>query len=933
MQIDRKNGIRKAVVTMAALTALAIAAPAWAAKDSDEARKYVESGRSYIAKNDPRAAIIEFRNALKADPDNVEARRLLGELYLRTGQAEPAQKELEQALRRGAPRAEIVPLLARSLLLQGKYREVLNETRPEQFDGDARAEIHVVRGEAQLGLRDLNGAHDEFQQALKAKPGFVRARVGIAQVLTSRGSFVDAEKEIDGVLAVDPNSAEAYLMKGELRRVVRDFQGSVDSFSKSLQIRPNNLVALVGRAASNVDLGNDDDAEKDLKVVFERAPKHPLASYLTAMIRTRKGDYDGARNVITEAGPALEQHMPTVYILGAIAYSKGELEQAETLMTRYVERVPENLRARKLLGATLLRKHAPAKAMEILEPALASAPTDGQLLGLLGSAAMQLGRYTQSNEYFQRALEAEPETAGLQTQHALAALAAGQRGEAIESLEKAIDLDPDSGRAAIMLALVRLRQSEYDEAIKTAEKLKESQPGNPVPFNLIGAAQIGKNDLAGARQSFEAALKIKPDFHPAAMNLATLDARENNPVGARTRYRDILKADDKHLGALMGLAGMAFSDNNTDEAVELLRKAADGNPTAVQPRQRLIDHYLRGGDKARALNVARDFARQNPRNAAAVELLGRTEIAADEAVSAVETFRSLTQLVNDPLQAQRMVASAQIAAKDNPAARATYRDMLRANVKYLPAYIGLIDIEMRDGRFDDALRVARDAAVVQPDQPVTDILSGDIYLRARRPDDAAKSFEAAFTRAPSTDLALRLFSAQRAAGKTDAAYQHLGGWVAKNADDRRAHHLLASSYLTDDRLDDAMREYEKLLAAEPKNVGVLNNLAWIYQQKQNPKAAGLAAEAYQLAPEVAAVADTYGWILVRSGQTVQGLAMLQKANRLSPQDPEVSYHLAYALNASGKKDEARQMLKGLVEDGKAFRYLNDAKTLLQQLGG
>jgi putative PEP-CTERM system TPR-repeat lipoprotein len=417
------------------------------------------------------------------------------------------------------------------------------------------------------------------------------------------------------------------------------------------------------------------------------------------------------------------------------------------------------------------------------------------------------------------------------------------------------------------------------------------------------------------------------------MNLAMLDSRENKPAAAKARYRDILKSDGKHLGALMALAGIAYSENAVDESVDLMRKAAEANPTALQPRQRLIDHYLRSRDNPRALNVARDFVRQNPRNAAAVELLGRTEIAVGETSSAVETFRSLTQIVNDPLQAQRMVAGAQIAAKDMISARATYRDMLRVNSKYLPGYLGLIDVETREGKFDEAIRVAQEAAIVAPDQPVTDVLSGDIYLKAQRYDDAAKSFQAALTKAPSTDLALRVFNAQRAAGKVDAAYQGLTGWVAKNGNDRRAHHLLASTYLNDDKLDDALREYERLLAAEPKNVGVLNNLAWIYQQKQNPKAATLAAEAYQLAPEVAAVADTYGWILVRGGQTAQGLELLQKAQKLSPQDPEVSYHLAYALNANGKKDEARRLLQGLLQDGKTFKYLNDAKTLLQQLGG
>jgi len=933
MQIARKFKMRDLMMTVAAVAAIAAAAPAWSATDSDESRKYVESGRSYIAKNDARAAIIELRNALKADPDNVEARRLLGEVYLRTGQASSAEKEFEQAMRRGVSRNEILPLLARALLQQSKFNEVIAVARPESFDGAARAGIHVVRGEAQIGLRNMDAAGDEFQAALKAHPGDIRARVGIAQVLTTRGRFADAETEIDAVLTADPESVEAYLLKGELRRLAQDFEQSIESFNRALQLRPNNVVALVGRAASNVDLGKDAEAEKDLKVVFERMPKHPLASYLTAMILTRRGDYDGARTAINEAGPALEQHMPSVYMLGAIAYTKNELEQAEALITRYVERVPGNIRARKLLGAILLRKSQPQRVVEVLEPALAAAPTDSQMLALMGSATMALGRFAEADGYFQRALDVDPNLANLQTQRALSALGAGQRGEAIESLEKAIDLDPESSRAGVMLVLVRLRQGEFDEAIKTAERLRERQPENPVPPNLIGAALSGKNDVAGARRSFEAALKIKPDFYPAMMNLAMLDVRENKAESAKARYQQIIKADANLLGALLALAGIAFSENKADEAVDFLRKAADGNPTAIQPSQRLIDHYLSNRDNARALAVARAFAHRNPRIAAAIELRGRTEIAAGEAISAVDSFRALTQLVNDPLRAQNLVASAQIAAKDPMGARSTYREMLRVNPSYMPAFVGLIDVETREGRIDEALRIAQEAGATQPAQPVAEILSGDIYIKAKRFDDAVRSFEAALAKTPTTEIALRLFSVQRAAERNDAAYRHLTGWLAKNPNDQRARQMLANAYMGDERFDDAMREYEHLLAADQKSVALLNNLAWIYQRKGNPKAADLAAEAYQREPEVAAVADTYGWILVKTGQPARGLELLQKANRLSPEDPEVTFHLAYALSEAGKKEEARALLRGILEEGRVFRDQNDAKTLLRQLGG
>ncbi len=55
-----------------------------------------------------------------------------------------------------------------------------------------------------------------------------------------------------------------------------------------------------------------------------------------------------------------------------------------------------------------------------------------------------------------------------------------------------------------------------------------------------------------------------------------------------------------------------------------------------------------------------------------------------------------------------------------------------------------------------------------------------------------------------------------------------------------------------------------------------------------------AKRAYELAPTLAGVVDTYGWILVQNNQFENGIQLLEKAAALAPENEEIQQHLESA---------------------------------------
>lgn len=905
----------------------------YAAKgDATEAEIYLQDAKKYLKKGDVNAAIIQLKNALQKNPNYVAARSMLARIYLAVGNGPNAEKEVRAVLKRGVGGHKVRFMLAEAFLLQGKFDDVLKEITDDSPDTEIRARALIYRGKANLGLRRLEESEKLFREAARLLLDSPEPRIGLARVLVMRLQLGDAEKEIDGALAVAPNNTDALVLKAQLRRLDRDLEVAVTYFDKAIAAQEKNLPARLGRAAALIDLNKADQAKADLDVVYARFPNHPLASYLSAFMLAKKKDFTGAQEALQQGGRLLDNHLPSLLLSGAVSYALKQTEQAIKSLTRYVRLVPENTRAITLLAAAQYNANQPGKTIELLRPLIDKGTSDTQVLALAGSAYMRTGSFDQGTAMFQKAAEAAPNTAALRTRLAVGRLFSGQSDQALSDLEAAVDLDPGSSRASILLTLVQLRKGKFDDALKSAGTLQGKMPENPMPQYLIGEAYLGKGDGIKARQAFEQALETNPEFHSARMNLAQLDLRENKIKSAVARLEKIIEKNPKHLNAMLALATIAEREKRTKDTLSWLQKASDANPANILPQLRIIKLHSRAREFQKAAAVARELVQNHPRNRQALAAQGRTESAIGDHVAAVAVFKRLTDLAPKSAQAFSLLAGAHIAAKDNDSARQALKKAISLDGNADIAHVALAKLEARTGKTDEALEIAEALQKRKPRSPVGFVLAGDVYLSMKRFGPALEAYRAGQERADTDTLALRKFNVQRLAGRENEAFSDLQTWV-DGKDNSAVRFVLASAYINAKQYDNAIRETERLLKKDGSNPVLLNNLAWLYDQKGDEKALGLAEEAYEKAPKSAAIMDTLGWILVRKGRFEDGAKLLEKASELVPDQGDIAYHHAVALNKSGRTREARRKLRKLIGSGIKFSELKEAEALLKELGG
>ena len=288
----------------------------------------VNEAKQYQQKGDNKAAIIQLKNALQKNPDDVDARYLLGTSYNEIADFQSAEKELRKALSLGMSSAKVSPDLGKTLLMQGKFQMVLDEIK--QISGEKEsAEISSLRGNAYLALGKGKEAKESFEQALKIKPDFPDALIGLARHSITEKNIDAATHFSEQAVTKNPQNAYALLFKGDLLRAQGKIEPALAVYDQVLKLQPDNNLAHINKAYLEIGTGKFDAAKADIDAARKSSPNNLITLYAQALLDFRQGKHGAALESLQKVLSAAPEHMPSVLLAGAVQLALGSLPQAE----------------------------------------------------------------------------------------------------------------------------------------------------------------------------------------------------------------------------------------------------------------------------------------------------------------------------------------------------------------------------------------------------------------------------------------------------------------------------------------------------------------------------------------------------------------------------------------------------------------------------
>lgn len=918
---------KRALSTALVTGAIIVSAALGGCNRTKPTEQLLAEAKQYQQKGEIKAAMIELKNAVANSPENGEARLALGSLHVQAGDYVSAEKELRKALSLGIDKKRVLPPLGRALEQEGKFKELLDTIAADTAAGSA--ELLALRGSAYLGLNDADKAKDAFAEAAKLQPDNGDVLIGMSRLALLQKDAIAAQTLADQAVAKDPKNADAWMFKGALARGEGKMPEALAAFTKASVVKPDHRTAFIEKALIEINLRKFDEAKADLDAARKLTPGSLQLAYTQSLLDFTKGQNAAALESIQKVLKSAPDHLPSMLLAGAIELRMGSYLQAEQHLGKYVKAIPDNTYARKLLAQAQLQT-APSEALATLAPALKNSSDDPQLLALAGETYLRNKDYGNATNYLEKATALAPKVAALHTSLGLSRMRQGDQAKGLSELELAASLDNSSPKAGIALVQAEMSMKHYDKALAAAQALVKQQPDNAQVQALLGTVYASMNDQANARASLEKALAIDPVFFPAAANLAQMDLNDKKPADAEARFTTILKKDPKNIGAMTALAELADLQGQPDKATTWFEKASSENPTAVGPGMRLANHYLKIKQAPKALTVARKLQTENPTDPNLLDLLGQVQLANNDATAAIETYSKLVNVQPKSPQARYRLASAYAVAKRDDDAASELKKATSLQPDFLPAQLALAELSMRKNRPEEALAIARGMQKQPRTANAGLMLEADILMTQKKIDQALPLYEKAQASHPTTQVALTLHRLQKMNGKEQKANQVLTQWLKDHPDDVQAIIYSAEQSLYAKQYQAAATQLESALKLAPNNALALNNLAWTYQQLNNPKALETAEKAYSIAGNNPAVLDTLGSILTDKGDTKRAVDLLQKAVTAFPNNLDMQLHLGEAQAKNGDKAGARKTLEKVSAANKGESSAK-AKELLQQM--
>jgi tetratricopeptide (TPR) repeat protein len=290
--------------------------------DADPTSEYLTSGLAelYAKTGRIRDAVIEAQDILKKDPNNLEAHKLLGRIYLRSLGDVQSGSGSDSVLK----------------LAIEQYQEII-KIEPDNVDD------HLLLGRLYRLNNDLQKAEGEFKMAVKLQPDSEEAVTTLAYLYNEEGDTARAAEALSSVPDAT-RSAKLYSALGYTYEQRKEYKKAVAAYRKAIELDRDNLDAIRGLAQNLLNDGQTEAALEQYKIIAESNPEDAQTYLRMAEIYRKNGKFDLALENLKKAESMVQDSMEVPYNIAAVYQAQGRYDEAAQILQDLVKKTdkPDN---------------------------------------------------------------------------------------------------------------------------------------------------------------------------------------------------------------------------------------------------------------------------------------------------------------------------------------------------------------------------------------------------------------------------------------------------------------------------------------------------------------------------------------------------------------------------------------------------------------
>jgi len=275
--------------------------------EADPSSEFLTSGLAelYVKTGRIRDAVLEAQDIIKRDPNNLEAHKLLGRIYLRSlGDMPNNGNGSENVLR----------------LAIEQYEQII-KIEPTNVDD------HLLLGRLYRLDNDSQKAENELKTAVKLDPDSEEAVTTLALLYSDEGDTSHALQVLSAVPDTG-RSAKLYAALGATYEQRKNYKDAIDAYKRAIQLDRDNLDAIRGLAENLLNDGQIDAALDQYKVIADANPEDAQTYLRMSEIYRRQGKYDQALDGLKKAEAMVPDALEVPYNIAVVYEAQGRYDEA-----------------------------------------------------------------------------------------------------------------------------------------------------------------------------------------------------------------------------------------------------------------------------------------------------------------------------------------------------------------------------------------------------------------------------------------------------------------------------------------------------------------------------------------------------------------------------------------------------------------------------
>ena len=873
--------------------------------NNETSQTHIAQAETFLTEKQTASAIISLKNAIKLDVKNAKARFLLGRLYLSSGDGYGAAKELERAFRLKYDANKTLPLLARAYILTESDDDIFSlEKEAESLDQSSKIQFLAYKTIAALRTNNKELATETVELALSMSKTDGYSMLANAYLEYTQQNTADANALVSRILTATPDNADALMLQGQIAIVEKNYSQAVTSFEKYFVLQPNASKVQLLIADALLKNGQYSEAEAIADTILAKIPNQPFLQYIKAMARFEVKDYQAASLFSDSSLASGFSSFSLKLVAGASAFYLQKYEQCNLHLKDIINYLPVDHAARRMLAVSQLQLGLIDNISDTLGDYASSKQDNTQFLAALSYELMELGAYEKAKELAKHVTDAPKSNAEQSAQAGILKLMMNDPS-GIENLELALQQNPELVSAELALAFASIKAGDLARADDIANKWLKQYPTKGGGHNLKAKIAFAQNKLTQGQAALEQSLTLEPNNIYALTEMVKLAYLQKKPAKAKALTEEAIVAHPYNIKAL----AQYFEFHKDEEGLQALIKAQQADGTNIKYGVLLADALIQLKLYKRASGILTGYQlnTKTPKRYWQLMLIanGKQEEAQEEFLI-LDKWRK-----NNPYHIEPVLLMVNYwAAKKSPdRALSVLNDSFKQHPNNLMLHLVKMEVLLNSNSSSEARKLLKDLSSFDFNKDVKAGIEGRILLLERKFSAAVPKLKQQYEAKPSDQNATFLAYALEQNNQKYEAIKLLENYSLEHGSQPKVSLTLANLYLSINT-DKAIVEYEKLIKVQPNNIVVLNNLSWLYMEKNRFSDALMhAKKAYSLSAEIPNVVDTYAQVLLKSGKKVHALVKAEQAYKLSKAaDVDIALNFVEILLANNDKKQAKKIL-------------------------